>query len=103
MELNEIIQTDYHRNGVSGAGFYAIRAMITVDGKMRPFLIIRLDKEADAELGGIACFVLCEDKLPDVRFFHNSWRGDHFAEIADECIARHREQWKDGTPKGFYD
>jgi hypothetical protein len=127
--INEI---EYHRNGVGGEGFYAIRftnveefegglppmektpvgtcyaqSGVYVCGKKRghtfghswegvpqpePMLAIVFEssvrEQGEAGDGFInpRIAVFAEDKLPDVRFGHNSWRGDNFWRDLYEAI-----------------
>lgn len=104
MQLKKVNQIDYHRNGVSGMPFYVMRTIINVDGKDGEYLIIRpAESKIDEDTGQVNCFVLSMEKLPDIRFFHNSWRGDRFAAIADQAIAEENESLPNGKPAGYYD
>ena len=75
------ITTEYHRNGVSGTGFVAA---IVEPGKNNRndwparALCIVLPKRADDD--GVNCFVLDLDMAAagNIKFGHNSWRGDNF-------------------------
>lgn len=72
----EIQEASFHRNGVGGLGFYAIRFRWKPDDAEAPenFIATLFD-----EPGG--CAVLSLDRIPTmgVAFAHgNSWRGDCF-------------------------
>jgi hypothetical protein len=75
----------YHRNGVSGLGFY----VGIVEEEDREMLVIRFPKEADTVTGNIVCaaFDLAQLDKREIRFFYNSWRGDHYSDTMDTAIA----------------
>ena len=83
-ETIKLLAIDYHRNGCSGRGFHVL---IAQEGDSRK-VIIRPDSEG-TEAGGVECYVLDVDKLAqgDIAFASNSWRGDHYADFADQKIA----------------
>jgi hypothetical protein len=85
----ELLSLDYHRNGVGGLPFWVALVKETEDGEERIMLVIR-NKEADKDTGAVVCFALDVKKLTegDIRFYHNSWRGDHYAEFMDTEIKR---------------
>ena len=68
--IKRIISIDHHRNGVSGAPFNPV--IFEWDGR-RMLGIIFSDTEYYAVLD------LDIAAKGDIRFFHNSWRGDNFA------------------------
>jgi len=81
----EIKECCWHRNGISGLGFYAIRFMHDglTNGNQMEFLATVFDEPG-------ACAVICLDMLDDcgVEFAAgNSWRGDVFESVLRECIA----------------
>lgn len=87
MKLKSI---DHHRNGICGLPFHVLIVEDkTADGDM---LVFRFPKETDKETGNVACVVFSLAKLDErnIAFFENSWRGDNYADFADECIARLR-------------
>ena len=72
----EIQEASFHRNGISGNGFYAIRFLWQPEGASAPenFLATLFDEPG-------SCAVLSLDRIATmgVGFAHgNSWRGDHF-------------------------
>jgi hypothetical protein len=92
--IKSIELIDYHRNGISGEGFYVVNFTDTENGAMMavvfpPKPIDDPDNydhgkpdwdsytRKDWENPRVAVFQA--DKLPDVRFGHNSWRGDNYA------------------------
>ena len=80
---------DYHRNGISGLGFHVgIVEEKDDEGKLREMLVIRFPKQADEDTGNVVCaaFNLAELDKREVRFFHNSWRGDHYHAVMDAAI-----------------
>lgn len=82
----KVTKLAYHRNGVSGLGFWV---GIVKEEKDR-MLVVRFPKEADKETGGVVCAAFNIDLLNDnvIEFAQNSYRGDHFNEIMDEAIAK---------------
>lgn len=75
----------YHRNGVSGDGFYCAVATDKENGDM---LITYFP-----DLGQCACAVYCLSILPNIRFMENSWRGDHYAGAMRQAIAIQDKQY----------
>jgi len=75
---------DWHRNGVSGHGFYVA---IIIDDEGNEMLVIR-NKDADGPTGLINCFALEMKKLDkrEIGFLNNSWRGDYYSSAMDEAI-----------------
>ena len=73
----KIIEKAYHRNGIAGEGFWAVRFQHTPDDKRdakpETFVATLFDGEGQ-------CAVLSVDRLATngVRFGLNSWRGDVF-------------------------
>lgn len=74
----EIHQVAYHRNGVSGNGFYAVEFTDTANGRMIASVF--------EERGNVAVF--CVDKLKKygIQFGPNSWRGDYYEPALREAI-----------------
>lgn len=80
--VKRIIQVAYHRNGVSGEGFHAVRFEADeVKGEMVAIVF----KEP------YHCAVLNVEMLSDpecgVKFGANSWRGDRYERELREAIA----------------
>jgi hypothetical protein len=70
----KIIEKAYHRNGIAGEGFWAVRFRHTAeDGNPETFVATLFDGEGQ-------CAVLSVDRLAvdGVAFGRNSWRGDVF-------------------------
>lgn len=90
--MMKVQQLDYHRNGVSGEGFHVGIVDFTEDGQQREILVIRFPREASS--GGILCaaFDLSLLDQREIRFAHNSWRGDHFADVMDEAIQERKKE-----------
>lgn len=86
--MQKVKQLDYHRNGVSGLGFHVAIVEDNEGGDVREMLVIRFPKEADKETGNVVCAAFDLAKLGDkeIRFFHNSWRGDHYHRVVDAAI-----------------
>jgi len=81
---------DCHRNGVCGLGFHVGIVEDTTDGRKnkRDMLVIRFDKQADKDAGQVVCaaFDLALLDKREIRFFHNSWRGDYYHTAMDAAI-----------------
>ena len=73
-KIKNIIDMAYHRNGICGVPFI-VTIFESADGNN--MVGIRFDDDSDCY-----CAVLDIDKLAEheIRFCHNSWRGDHFAD-----------------------
>ena len=74
-----ITQMDYHRNGVSGAGFWVLHF---TDRDTPMFGIVF------QEFGHVAVFNRDLLAAGEIRFFHNSWRGDVYEPYLREAIKR---------------
>ena len=91
MRLAEIEAAAYHRNGISGAGFYVGIVGASVEGEdPHPFLVVGFPVfNEDGEEDGfgdepqVAAFDLELLAKHDVEFGSNSWRGDHFVTTAE--------------------
>ena len=86
----EIIQLDYHRNGVSGDGFYT-GILKDKDSTRKVFTHFpEYDKEGYVIKGNnVRTAILDLDILKDkedTRFFYNSWRGDVYHDFIVESI-----------------
>ena len=84
----EVIEMHYHRNGISGLGFHVAIVKDTDGDGTREMLVIRFPKEADEQTGNVVCaaFDLAKLAEKELRFFHNSWRGDYYSDVMDEAI-----------------
>ena len=86
--VTKIQEIAYHRNGICGAPFHAIRFVGKVDGYDEPetanFLATLFDEPGH-------CAVICLDRLPEhgVAFGPNSWRGDCFEPELREAVKEH--------------
>lgn len=79
---------DYHRNGVGGTGFHVV--MFTEEGRNMLGVVF-------PEQGSCAVFDADLIGNGDVRFLHNSWRGDHYedelrAAITAESAKDYKQQ-----------
>lgn len=85
---------DYHRNGVEGRGFYVVKFHDAENGPMLAIVFpdylpdgATIDRTTNPS---VAVFNRDKLKADDVRFFHNSWRGDHYAPwLFDQIAADH--------------
>lgn len=71
----KIVQCSFHRNGISGNGFYAVLFDWTQDGTTNRMVATVFD-----EPGSVAVLMVSglSDERIGVKFGHNSWRGDNF-------------------------
>lgn len=87
--VDEVLEVAFHRNGICGRGFYAVRFLSTVEGKGKlNFLATLTDDPGE-------CYVICTDLLPTcgVKFAGgNSWRGDHYEDELREAIKNYGEK-----------
>lgn len=85
--VKEVKQIEFHRNGVGGAGFYAILFISHVDEKDSLMVATLFD-----EFG--YCAVLRVPDLSDidkgVSFGVNSWRGDCFEPELREAVKKQK-------------
>ena len=86
----KIIEVAYHRNGICGVPFYAVRFNADIDGTPRRMVAIRFEEESYINP---RVAVLDVDILSDVgvAFGANSWRGDHFSTIVEDAISRYND------------
>lgn len=102
----EVLSADFHRNGVSGRGFYVGLVRRREDGNDAIYQIVALPENADDEAdlskitfdGGHGVEVYVTDLMTvaqrgTVAFGINSFRGDHFIEEAVAIIRQVRQQW----------
>lgn len=90
---------DYHRNGVSGTGFNVVVFDDKEAGeKKRTMLgIVFPDR------GNCAVFDISLVAKGDVRFFFNSWRGDHYEDDLRTAIAANDDFLRQGNDMKLYD
>jgi hypothetical protein len=87
-----VTQIEYHRNGISGVGFYACRFTCPENGEMLATVFLPQDENLRLAAAGeffepmVAVYQV--EQLPDVTFGVNSWRGDNYADALYEEIAR---------------
>ena len=83
-------QLDYHRNGVCGAGFYAILfndpEQPGGEGSLYNMLATVFDRKGHVSIINTA---MLEDA--GVSFGYNSWRGDHYEPQLREWIKDHKK------------
>lgn len=76
-----LIDIDYHRNGVSGVGFFV---SIFKDDEADPherFLGIQFEDDTDCYTAVIGIGRLCEKGIQmHGEDYGNAWRGDHFSD-----------------------
>jgi len=90
LKLDEIDVQEiaYHRNGVAGYPFYAVRFRWSVDGKAENFLGTLFDGDGQ-------CSVISLDRIAQhgVAFGPNSWRGD----VVERRLRAAVKKWIDQT------
>ena len=92
----KITQLSYHRNGICGDGFYT-GILIDNDNDRKVFTHFP-DHNEDGELingDNVRTAILDLDILKekeDTRFFHNSWRGDHYHDFIVDAIINYNEE-----------
>jgi DNA-directed RNA polymerase subunit M/transcription elongation factor TFIIS len=99
----QVLDVQYHRNGVTGRGFYVILAdepTAKYPEERCQKIIIRPDSPRDEEIG-VECFVVNPELAFTAHSIDSAWRGDYYVEIADEIIAFYKKvpsehvfQWK---------
>ena len=78
---------DYHRNGCSGEGFYAVLFELTEDGEKHNMVAtLFLEKNL------VAVFDMDLLAKGEIRFFENSWRGDRIGAELKPLLKRLIEQ-----------
>lgn len=80
MNVKEIVEIAFHRNGVGGTPFFAVRFK---DGENCLYLAILTHTYGE-------CYVICTDLLESegVGFGRNSWRGDAFEDELRPAILK---------------
>jgi len=98
MSENEVLSIAYHRNGISGDGFY-VALVRTPDADQRVLTVIvpgwAVDSEDAAKEspgGGYPCFAIDPGLASGpwtnpgtVEFGVNSWRGDHYFDLVRDA------------------
>ena len=85
----------YHRNGISGEGFYCA---VMFDPEQKADMLITYFPEAE----GICCAVYQMNILPSIKFGVNSWRGDCYVGYMEKAIKAYKKQfnrWLDAVGK----
>lgn len=83
----KVTDIDYHRNGISGEGFWAV-AFDWKDGMYTRRMVA-------AVFGGPGQVAVLDAELAserDVTFGSNSWRGDHFETFLRLAIEEHEKE-----------
>lgn len=83
----EIIEIDFHRNGVSGESFYAVLFKYKANKGEETFLASVFEESG-------YCSVISLDRIEKygIRFGNNSWRGDHFETDLRKAIEEYRKK-----------
>jgi hypothetical protein len=95
--IKAIDEISYHRNGISGLGFYAVRFTSDIEADDGAFNIYEQPDTAQPNAKFLACVfdepgcvaVICTDRLEShgISFAKgNSWRGDRFEPELREAI-----------------
>lgn len=87
-----VTEMDFHRNGVGGLPFHVAIVREQDGDDVREMLVVRFDDAADEQTGQIVCaaFDLRQLDKRVIKFGHNSWRGDHYADIVDAEVAKRK-------------
>jgi len=98
MEAEPIIKGkvafDYHRNGISGLGFYSARFSSDTDGgELEPFVAILEAFDLDDPFERGHCYVLAVKDLLDSGPVRN-WRGDNFEDELRPLLALAWQVWR---------
>ena len=83
MELNNISEVSFHRNGICGEPFKVCTFEMTEYGETKRMVAIRFDDDEPRGNPRIAVFDLDLLAQGEIRFTRNSWRGDHFVDELD--------------------
>lgn len=104
--MPEIISAAYHRNGVTGEGFFVgIVADLFEGFGGYTFMVTHVpdtdeEKAVEGFVPNTKTFVVCTDVLPDVRFGINSWRGGDIPQkVIDDIKNAARANNYEGTLK----
>ena len=86
---HKVLQLEPHRNGVSGQPFFVGIIEDKEGDQTRTMLVIRFT-DVDDVVGAVVCAAFDLDKLAkgEIRFRHNSWRGDVYAATMDDAILK---------------
>jgi uncharacterized protein YxjI len=93
----KVLEADYHRNGVSGDGFYIGIVEETLDGATSRKLVTYFP-----EVGQCAISVVELDKAAEGNIYMhptnsqpggNAWRGDYYLEHAEAIKAEVEKRW----------
>lgn len=102
MAIQTIHQIEYHRNGISGEGFYAVTFTDDTNGEFLA-VVFPPDPIQNGDMAGEPDWGLYErgdwdnprvalfevEQLPNVTFGQNSWRGDNYAADLYAAIKEH--------------
>jgi hypothetical protein len=101
--MPQIISAAYHRNGVCGEGFFvAVVRDLYDDERDATYMVTHVpdsddEKSDEMYVANTKTFVVCTDRLPDVRFGINSFRGDEVpASVIEEIKEAARENHYEG-------
>lgn len=76
--VKKIHEIAYHRNGVGGNGFYAVRFQALSDENNEPMEMVATIFNEQGNCAVLCLNFLQKDENPTVAFGYNSWRGDHY-------------------------
>jgi hypothetical protein len=103
VENIEVHELAWHRNGISGEGFFAVTFTADADGEQTKFVATVFppgDGTSEPDWGAYErgdwdnprVAVLALDKLPSVEFGVNSWRGDNYAPALYRAILAYNRE-----------
>lgn len=81
--ITKIEGVAFHRNGISGAPFSVVTFVIREEGQLRRMVGVVFDEPYH-----VAVFDRDLIGQGDIRFGHNSWRGDRYEDDLRHSIAR---------------
>lgn len=78
------VTVEYHRNGISGEGFHTgFFDWFDDDNKWRKMFYVLYEGTGQCSIFDYELL-----KKGDVRFMHNSWRGDNFEKNLREAVEK---------------
>src|SRR3954462_9341075 len=99
-----ITEVDYHRNGIGGHGFFAVRFTDPKNGAMLAVVFMNVDEDGySIPFPDPMVAVFHEETLPVITFGTNSWRGDNYAGELYEAIQEYERRKQVGAcPRTCY-
>ena len=86
MQIENISEPAYHRNGIYGEPFQVCTFNMKENGENHRMVAIRFADDEPYGNPRIAVFDIDLLAQGEIRFTKNSWRGDHFLDELDEIF-----------------